>query len=241
MSGFLGTRYRRRIANVPELYIVATPIGNLEDITLRALAVFRSVDLIAAEDTRTTRKLLSAHGISKALTSCNARSEANSAKFIISALREGKNVAYASDAGTPGLSDPGKTLVRMVRDAGFRIVPIPGASAATALLSVSGHVGKQALFEGFLSPKSGRRRKRINELLQCEIPFILFESPHRILKLLSDLADLTDKRNIVVGRELTKIYEEIVTGTAAEILALLEERESQRGEFTLLVEVEKKN
>ena len=220
---------------------MATPIGNLRDITLRALDVLRSVDLIAAEDTRTTRKLLSAHDISNSLTSCDARSEAAAAKKIISALDDGKNVAYTSDAGTPGLSDPGKTLVRLVRKAGFRVVPIPGASATTALLSVSGHVGKQALFEGFLSPKPGRRRKRINELLKYEMPFILFESPHRILKLLSDLADLSDRRNIVMGRELTKIYEEIVVGTADEILALLEGRESQRGEFTLLVEVEKKN
>ena len=140
-----------------------------------------------------------------------------------------------------GLSDPGKTLVRMVRNAGFRVVPVPGVSAATALLSVSGHVGKQTLFEGFLSPKPGRRRKRISELLQYEMPFILFESPHRILKLLSDLADLSDRRNIVIGREMTKIHEEIVVGSAAEVLALFEERESQRGEFTLLVEVEKKN
>ena len=226
---------------MPELYVVATPIGNLRDITLRALDVLRSVDLIAAEDTRTTRKLLSAHDISKPLTSCNARSEASAAKNMISQLRDGKNVAYVSDAGTPGLSDPGKRLVSIVRDAGFRIVPIPGASAVTALLSVSGHLGKQALFEGFLSPKPGRRRKRINELLRFEVPFILFESPHRILKLLSDLADLSDRRNIVIGRELTKIHEEIVVGTAAEVLTLFEERESQRGEFTLLVEVEKKN
>jgi 16S rRNA (cytidine1402-2'-O)-methyltransferase len=221
---------------VARLYVVATPIGNLKDITLRALEVLSSVHAVAAEDTRTTRKLLSAHGISKQLLSCHAHSEEQSAKGIIGLLADGHDVAYASDAGTPGVSDPGKLLVRAVRDAGFEVFPIPGASAATALLSVSGHEGKSFFFEGFLSPKSGRRRKRLAELLTIDAAFLLFESPFRVLKLLEDLADLCHDRRIVIGREMTKMHEEYLSGTATELIETLSSRGVQRGEFALLVE-----
>jgi len=226
---------------VAELYVVATPIGNLKDITLRALEILQTVDLVAAEDTRTTRKLLTAHGISKPLTSCNSRTEKAAAAKVISALRSGSSVAFTSDAGTPGISDPGKVLVRFTREAGFDVVPIPGASAATALLSVSGHFGKQVLIEGFLSPKSGRRRKRLLELLGYRMPFIVFESPFRVLKLLSDLADLSPERQVFLGREMTKIHEEIMVGMPEDVATRLVGRDSVRGEFSLLVDGGKKN
>ncbi len=224
---------------MPVLYIVATPIGNLRDITLRALDVLGAVDLIAAEDTRTTRKLLTAHGISKRLISCNAHTERRTAEPIVRALGEGRDVAYTSDAGTPGLSDPGRVLVGIVRGAGFDVVPIPGVSAYTTLLSVAGHRGKAVLFEGFLSPKGGRRKRRLRELCALQIAFVLFESPFRVLKLLGDLADVSPERRVFIGREMTKLHEEYLDGTASELLTILGERPVQKGEFTVLVEAEK--
>lgn len=221
--------------NVSTLYIVATPIGNLGDITYRALETFKSVDVIACEDTRHTLQLLTHFGIRKPLLSCRARNEEDASRKILDVLRRGENVAYASDAGTPALSDPGAVLVRLAREAGHTIVPIPGASAFASLLSVAGGTDKTVVFEGFLSPKPGRRRSRLRELLETGYGFVLYESPFRILKLLTDLAEIENSRQVVIGRELTKLHEELVSGTAAEVQADFAAREKILGEFALFV------
>lgn len=222
------------------LYIVASPIGNLEDITLRAIDTLKQADVVACEDTRHSRKLLTTYGIKKPLVSCNAYSEKASARNIMSHLMRGESVAYLSDAGTPGISDPGASLVQIVRDNGYRILPIPGVSAATALLSVCGVRGKGYVFEGFLSPKKGRRRKRLQQLVNFEMPFVLYESPFRVIKLMGDLADICPNRPIVIGREMTKIHEEILDGTCSSVLQEISQRQKILGEFTLLVAGKKK-
>lgn len=219
-----------------ELFIIATPIGNLADITYRAVETLRSVDIIAAEDTRHSLRLLQHYDIRKPLVSCHAHNEESSAGRIVAELGNGKTVGYISDAGTPCISDPGTRLVRAARAAGHRVVPIPGPSALTALASVAGSPGKRLVFEGFLSPKAGRRRKQLKTLLELGDNYIVYESPFRVLKLLGDLAELAPDRNIVIGRELTKTHEEIVDGTAAALLAIFGARQSIKGEFVLLVE-----
>jgi probable S-adenosylmethionine-dependent methyltransferase, YraL family len=217
------------------LYVVATPIGNLGDITFRALETFKSVDVIACEDTRHTLQLLTHFGIRKPLLSCRARNEADASRKVLEVLKKGQNVAYASDAGTPALSDPGAVLVRLAREEGHTIVPIPGASAFASLLSVAGGTDKTVLFEGFLSPKPGRRRSRLRELLDSGYGFVLYESPFRIVKLLTDLAEIEGGRPVVIGRELTKLHEELVSGTAAEVKADFAGREKILGEFAVFV------
>ena len=218
-----------------ELFIVATPIGNLGDITYRALETFKSVDLIAAEDTRHTLELLTHFEIKKPLISCRAQNEAVVAEKIIKELAEGKNVAFASDAGTPGVSDPGAVLALNVRKAGYKVTPIPGASAFATLVSIAGAGGKTIIFEGFLSPKPGRRRKRLKELMETNAAIVLYESPYRILKLLTDIADIDSERRIVVGRELTKLHEEINDGKAADVLADYSSRAKILGEFAVFI------
>ncbi|NCC63041.1 MAG: 16S rRNA (cytidine(1402)-2'-O)-methyltransferase [Spirochaetia bacterium] len=217
------------------LYMVATPIGNLEDMTYRAVQTLQMVDVIACEDTRHTQQLLNHYQISKRLIACHAHNEINSAKGIVALLAEGKNVAFVSDAGTPGISDPGSRVVSAVRSAGFCIVPIPGVSALSALVSVSGYVGKTFTFEGFLSPRKGRRGKRLELLLERNEAFILYESPFRVVKTLAEIADLDAKRFVVVGREMTKKFEEFVTGSAHEVAAQLESSTTLKGEFAILV------
>ncbi|AEC01382.1 16S rRNA (cytidine(1402)-2'-O)-methyltransferase [Parasphaerochaeta coccoides] len=217
------------------LFIVATPIGNLDDITLRALDVLRTVDVIACEDTRHTGNLLNKFSISKRLISTHARNEEESAKGIISLLGEGKDIAYVSDAGTPGISDPGSRLVRAVRDAGFPVVPIPGVSALATLVSASGLVGRSFSFDGFPSTRSGRRAARLEELVSRGEPFILYESPFRIVKLLDELAALAPQAEIVLGREMTKIHEEFLHGTASGLAGILRARPSIKGEFAVIV------
>ena len=217
------------------LYIVGTPIGNLGDITYRALETFKSVDVIACEDTRHTLQLLNHFEIKKPLVSCRAQNEQSAAQKIVHLLDEGQNVAYASDAGTPGISDPGAVLVDVARAAGHEIVPIPGACAFVSLASVAGSGGKTLLFEGFLSPKPGRRRSRLRELMVTGFAFVLYESPFRIVKLLADIADIQCDRRIVVGRELTKLHEEIVEGTAAEVLEDFAGRSKILGAFAVFV------
>lgn len=217
------------------LYVVATPIGNLGDITFRAIETFKSVDVIACEDTRHTLQLLTHFGIRKPLLSCRARNEEDASRKILEVLRKNQNVAYASDAGTPALSDPGAVLVRMAREAGHTIVPIPGASAFASLLSVSGGSDKTVVFEGFLSPKPGRRRSRLRELLETGSAFVLYESPFRIVKLLTDLAEIDSERQVVLGRELTKLHEEIVSGSAEEVKTDFASRETIKGEFSVFI------
>ena len=218
-----------------ELFIVATPIGNLGDITYRAIETFKSVDYIAAEDTRHTLQLLNHFEIKKPLISCRAQNEAEVSKKIIALMEEGKSIAFASDAGTPGISDPGAVLVSEVRKAGFNVVPIPGASAFATLVSVAGTGGKTIIFEGFLSPKPGRRKNRVKELLLTGSAFVLYESPFRIVKLLNDIADIDSNRRVVVGRELTKLHEEIVDGTAKEVYEDFASRTKILGEFAIFI------
>ena len=217
------------------LYIVGTPIGNLGDITFRAVETFKSVDVVAAEDTRHTLQLLNHLQIKKPLVSCRSQNEEAASEKIIKMLDERKTVAYASDAGTPGISDPGAILAGLARKAGHTVVPIPGASAFASLVSVAGAGGKTLVFEGFLSPKPGRRRSRLKELLAMEAAVVLYESPFRIVKLLADIADIDSERRVVVGRELTKLHEEIVEGTAGEVLENFSQRSKIQGEFAVFI------
>ncbi|MDR2510388.1 MAG: 16S rRNA (cytidine(1402)-2'-O)-methyltransferase [Spirochaetaceae bacterium] len=223
-----------------KLYIVATPIGNLADITLRAVDTLKSVQIIAAEDTRHTRGLLTHLGIRARLLSCRAHNEERAAEKILEALNSGEDTAFVTDAGTPSLSDPGAVLVRMAAEAGHDVIPVPGASAFSALLSVAGAAGKTVIFEGFLSPKSGRRRTRLKELLEGGAAFVLYESPFRVLKLFSDLVEFDSERYVCVGREMTKLYEEYIRGSAASVLALLLEKKEMCGEFAVFVSGEKR-
>ena len=217
------------------LYIVGTPIGNLGDITFRAVETFKSVDVVAAEDTRHTLQLLNHLEIKKPLISCRSQNEEFASEKIIRLLDEGQTVAYASDAGTPGISDPGAVLAGLARKAGHNVVPIPGPSAFATLVSVAGAGGKTLIFEGFLSPKPGRRRSRLRELLETGDAVVLYESPFRILKLLTDIADIESERRVVVGRELTKLHEEILEGTAAEMRDEFASRSKILGEFAVFI------
>ncbi|UTD06390.1 16S rRNA (cytidine(1402)-2'-O)-methyltransferase [Treponema denticola] len=215
--------------------MVATPIGNLKDISFRALETFQEADFIACEDTRHTLGLLTHYEISKPLISCRAVNEASASEKIVKLLDEGKKVAYASDAGTPAISDPGSILVRMAREAGHTIIPIPGASAFGAIMSIAGTYDKTVVFEGFLSPKAGKRKRRLQELFDFGAGFVLYESPYRIVKLLADIAEIDSNRELIVGRELTKLHEEIIKGPAAEVLQNFEKRPSIKGEFSVFV------
>lgn len=221
--------------NVAELYIVATPIGNLGDMTFRAVETLKSVDVVACEDTRRTLQLLNHFGIKKPLLSCRAHNEQSASGKILALLDKGQNVAYASDAGTPSVSDPGGVTVRKARAAGHRVIPIPGASAFAALVSVSGGTDKTVVFEGFLSPKPGRRKARVKELMETGYAFVLYESPFRIVKLLADIAETDSKRLVVVGREMTKLHEEIVQGTAEDVYGIFLGREKTAGEFSVYI------
>nr|WP_314781167.1 16S rRNA (cytidine(1402)-2'-O)-methyltransferase [uncultured Treponema sp.] len=217
------------------LFVVATPIGNLKDISFRALETFQEADFIACEDTRHTLGLLTHYEISKPLISCRAVNEASASEKIVKLLDEGKKIAYASDAGTPAISDPGSILVRTAREAGHTIIPIPGASAFGAIMSIAGTYDKTVVFEGFLSPKAGKRKRRLQELFDFGAGFVLYESPYRIVKLLADIAEIDSNRELIVGRELTKLHEEIIKGPAAEVLQNFEKRPSIKGEFSVFV------
>lgn len=217
------------------LYMIATPIGNLEDITLRALNILKSVDIIACEDTRHTQRLLNNFDIKKRLIATHSYNEAASAKGIVELLEQGNNIAFVSDAGTPGISDPGARVTNAVREAGFDIVPLPGANAATTLISAAGYVGKTFTFEGFLSPKSGRRKKRLEVLLERDEAFIIYESPFRVLKTLKEIQLFDSDRIVVIGRELTKAYEEIIRGSVTQVIDILEAKATIKGEFAICV------
>ena len=223
------------VADLGVLYIVATPIGNLKDITFRALDVLREVDVIACEDTRHTLKLLSHYEIKKHLLSLHARNEKLACSKILALLQEGKSVAYLSDAGTPTISDPGSILVSEARNEGIKVVPIPGCSAFATLFSVSGLFDKSITFEGFLSPKPGRRKRRLMELMSFDSAIALYESPYRILKLLKDIAEIDKNRYVVVGKELTKIHENVITGRVGEVLEMFSSLENIKGEFSVLI------
>ena len=220
------------------LYVVATPIGNLSDITLRALEVLGAADIVAAEDTRNTRHLLQHHGIGDArLLALHQHNERGAAEKVIALLQEGKNIALVTDAGTPAVSDPGAVLVEAVRNAGFRVIPIPGASAAVTALSASGLSAPHFLFYGFLPNKSGARRTALQTLAEHPYTLVFYEAPHRILECTEDLlAVFGDEREIVFAREITKLFESIHRCKLGEALAWLNsDANNQRGEFVLLV------
>lgn len=223
------------------LYIIGTPIGNLGDISFRAVETLKNADLVACEDTRRTLKLLSHLGIRVKMLSCRSQNEEFAAAKVIDALNQGQTVAYASDAGTPALSDPGAVLARAAAQAGHDVIPIPGPSAFAALLSVAGGMGKTVVFEGFLSPKPGRRRSRLRELMAMDAACVIYESPFRVLKLLNDIAEIDSERYICLGREMTKIHEEYLRGSAAEILCILEKKMEQIGEFSVYISGNKLN
>jgi 16S rRNA (cytidine1402-2'-O)-methyltransferase len=216
------------------LYVVATPIGNLEDITLRAIRILKEVRLIAAEDTRRTRILLDRYAISTPVTSLYDRNEAKKSGFLIAKLLAGADVAYVSDAGTPGISDPGYILVREALLRGIRVTPIPGVSALIAALSVSGLPMDSFLFLGFLPSKSVRRRKLLTALREEEKTLIFYESPHRLPASLNDIADVLGDRQVVVSREMTKVHEEFLRGPV-EIVTAGVGKGVVKGEVTLIV------
>jgi len=216
------------------LYVVATPIGNLEDLTLRALRVLKEVDVVACEDTRRTRGLLSHFDIHVPVTSYFEHNKLAKGEVILGALRDGKSVALVTDAGTPAISDPGFLLVRAAREAGIAVVPVPGPSAVIAALSAAGVPADRFVFDGFLPVKPGRRIHRLEALRALGMTVVCYESPHRILVALEAIASVFGDAEIVVTRELTKQFEEIVRGPAA----ALRERFAAapvRGEFTLVI------
>ena len=195
----------------------------------------KAADAVACEDTRHTIKLLSHYEIRKPLLSCHANDEERGAARILQLLAEGKTVAYCSDAGTPGLSDPGALLARKAREAGHEVSALPGPSAFATLISAAGFGGRAFLFDGFPSPKAGRRRSRVEELMARPESFVLYESPYRILKLMEDIAAADPGRRVCIGREMTKLHEEFLVGTASELLKTLQEGGEPRGEFAVLV------
>lgn len=216
------------------LYIVATPIGNLEDITLRALRTLKEVALIAAEDTRQTRKLLTHYDIPTKLTSYHSHNALEKAPVLMEKIREGLSIALVSDAGTPGISDPGAILVSECLKAGILVVPIPGASAVTASLPVSGLPSDRFVFEGFLPQRAGERRKRLERLKHEEKTLVFFEAPHRIAKTLEEMSEIFGDREATICREVTKLHEEMTKSTLGTLLAGLKGKRA-RGEITLVV------
>lgn len=220
------------------LYVVATPIGNLADIGLRALHVLHLVDAIACEDTRHTQQLLRAYGLERPgaqLLALHQHNEAEAAQQVLQRLARGERVAYVSDAGTPAISDPGARLVQIARTAGHRVMPLPGASSVTTLLSASGMTGEGFVFVGFLPSKTGERQQAVQSLAQEPRTMVLLEAPHRILALAQALQVLGARR-VTVGRELTKQFEQIETLAAQDLPAWLAERpERQKGEFVLVL------
>ncbi|OMH40123.1 16S rRNA (cytidine(1402)-2'-O)-methyltransferase [Desulfurobacterium indicum] len=213
------------------LYIVATPIGNLKDITLRALETFKTADIIAAEDTRRTKELLSAFNITgKKLISCHEHNEKEAADKIISLLKEGKNICLVSDAGTPAISDPGFRVIKKAREENIRVVPIPGTSAVIAALSGSGFPSDKFLFYGFLPKKKKKRDEALTEIIKMPWTVVAYESPHRIEETLKAIHNLNPEKKIAIYREITKLHEEFLTGTAEEILKRL----TPKGEMVIL-------
>jgi len=216
------------------LFIVATPIGNLSDITFRAVEVLKSVDFIAAEDTRTSSVLLSHYGISKPMLSFHSYSGAARTDSIVDRILKNENAALVTDAGTPGISDPGFPLVKGALAAGIEVVPVPGPTAFVAALTASGLRSDRFIFEGFLPLKKGRRKK-LGELAADPRTVILYESPHRIERTLKELAECFGERNCVVARELTKIHETFYRGTLSEVMRSIPSSE-KRGEFVIILE-----
>jgi len=224
----------QRQAGTGCLYLVATPIGNLEDITLRAIRILKEVDLIACEDTRQTQKLLQHYGIRKELVSYHAHNELTRAPEWVIELEQGAKAAVVSDAGTPVISDPGHHLVTLCLRHHIPVVPIPGPSAFVAALAASGLPSEEFLFVGFLPPRTGARRKALDALKTESRTLVLYEAPHRIVETLADAADILGARPAVIAREVTKIHEEFLRGDLNELLKSARKR-APRGEITLLI------
>lgn len=217
-----------------ELFVVATPIGNLEDITHRAIRILSEVDLIAAEDTRQTKKLLTYYNILTPMTSYHKFNIRSKTGHIINHIKEGKKIALVSDSGMPGISDPGYELIKAAHENRIKVVPIPGPSAAITALAVSGLPTDKFIFLGFLQKKTGKRRKALKELADFDGTIVLYESPFRVIKCLQDILFVLGDREIVVARELTKIYEELVRGRTSEALKKFNEK-APKGEVVILV------
>ena len=222
----------------PTLYVVATPIGNLQDITLRALEILKTVDAIAAEDTRHTSHLLSHFAIQKKLIAVHEHNEQKSAQILLDRLRAGESIALVTDAGTPGISDPGAIVVDVLREAGVRVVPVPGASALIAALSASGITTNGFVFHGFLPASGSQRRKTLEVLKAYPSTLVFYEAPHRIIECVEDLATvLGGERRITIAREITKTFETFHRCALQDAKIWLEsDSNQQRGEFVLLVE-----
>ncbi|MFC1644748.1 16S rRNA (cytidine(1402)-2'-O)-methyltransferase [Patescibacteria group bacterium] len=217
------------------LFVVGTPIGNLEDVTIRALETLKSADLIACEDTRVTRRLLNRYEISKPLISYHQHSKLAKVDTLIEKLRDGKNIALVTDAGTPGISDPGNVLVKEVLKAGFEAVPIPGVSAIATLVSVSGIDMQKFTFWGFPPHKKGRQTY-FKKVVEMEIPVMYYDSVYRVVKNLELLQSLDENKNVIVGRELTKMFEEVVRGSVGEVIEYFKEKPGKmKGEFVVIV------
>ncbi len=217
------------------LYVVATPIGNLEDITLRALRVLREVDLIAAEDTRHTRKLLARYDIDTPVTSYHENNERTKAEALARRLEAGESIALVSDAGTPTISDPGYHLIRAAVEKGVAVTPVPGVSAAVAALSVSGLATDRFVFQGFLPARQSRRKEALRRLQDDDRTMVFYEAPHRVREALADMHEVLGDRAALAGRELTKVHEELLRGTLSQLAGQLEETPA-RGEFVIVVE-----
>ncbi len=217
------------------LFVVATPLGNLEDVTLRAIRTLREVDLVACEDTRRTATLLRAHGITTPTTSFFEHNERWKGERILEALREGRRVALVSDAGTPGISDPGFRLVRDARDAGLPVLPVPGPSAAVAALSVSGLPSDRFLFVGFLPSRAGARRRAIEEIAPERATLVVYESPLRVVDTLASMVELLGDRQAFLCREATKLHEEYLRASLSVLAARLADRGAVKGEIVLVV------
>jgi 16S rRNA (cytidine1402-2'-O)-methyltransferase len=220
----------------PALYVVGTPIGNLEDITLRALRLLKEVDLIACEDTRQTQKLLNHYAIATRTTSYHEHNEAARAAELVQQMKEGASVALVTDAGMPGISDPGYRLITLAIQHGVPVVPVPGASAFLAALVASGLPTDSFRFNGFLPAKRGERRTFLEAIKSSLRTQVFYEAPHRIVETLTDVVEvLGESRHVVVAREVTKLHEEFLRGRAGEVLETLKARESVKGEITLLI------
>ena len=215
------------------LYVVSTPIGNLGDITYRAVEVLKAVDLIACEDTRRTKILTQRYNIDTPLTSYYEYNKAVKGDYLLKVLREGKHIALVSDAGTPGISDPGFSLIRSVLEAGIKVVSIPGPTALISALSISGFPTNKFIFEGFLPIKSGARKKRLARLKDLGVTVVLYESPHRILKTLQDMLEVLGNRQVVLVREVTKKFEEVIRGDIKSVIQRLKETKP-KGEFVII-------
>lgn len=218
-----------------DLYVIATPIGNLEDITLRALRLLREeIHVVYCEDTRQTRKLMQHYGIDIPAYSIHAHTSSSKIQRAIQEISSGRNAAYMTDSGTPGVSDPGAALVEAARSEGIRVIPLPGPSALSAIVSVSGFTGKEVVFGGFLSKKEGKRRKELQKFREFDGIIVVYESPYRVSKLLTAIHEVFPGADMVIGRELTKIYEEVISGKVSDIMNSIDSI-TMKGEFVIAI------